>query len=491
MQLLSSVGKRVCQPSLSQVVELLRSLRDHSLKDELISAWQRLCCLLQKDFAPYLPELVPSLLLILREDKATRDDGNYEDNDTALQTLAAVIDDMQELYSPYIQNTMPIALELLVSENENTRTAAAVLAGSVAKIYCKVWPESDTQMAAIFLKELWGVCSKEVDSEALSAQLEALQAVLYASKPFLNDGLVYAFGLKLFSLYSQFELWLGSDSEDSERDYMTSRQQESEQVKLAIAELLGALLRTHTTQANSLLHHLLEAVLRKYLTPDACDIDNCFALSILDDIASCFGASVLFQHFPTLYEVLLALCVDESDALRQYALHCLATLTSKTESQYFMRWAQPVIDSIERALKIPVTVSLKQHGLAYDSAVTALGCVIKHQENAVDINSLLPVWITLLPLKHSKEDAQAMHDFLADVLLANYVSLFETRVHLVPKILHIFGQVLETKFLAEQSVPKISKFMQLICQRSVNWFTALCSGLKETEKQRILHLIFK
>mmetsp|Transcript_12386 Transcript_12386/g.23466 ORF Transcript_12386/g.23466 Transcript_12386/m.23466 type:complete len:491 (-) Transcript_12386:274-1746(-) len=490
MQLLSSAGKRVCSPHLPQIIELLRTLRDPSLRDELISAWQRLCFLLQKEFAPYLPELVPSLLGLLKGSHKG-EEGAYEDKDTAVQTLSAIIDDMQELYSPYLQSTMPICLELLVSENENTRAAAAVLAGSVAKLYCKIFPESDTQMAAIFLKELWGVCSKEVDSEALSAQLEALQTILYASKAFLNDGLVYAFGLRLFTLYSQFELWLGSDSEDSERDYMTSRQQESEQVKLGIAELLGALLRTHTTQANSLLHHLLEAVLRKYLTPDASDIDNCFALSILDDIASCFGASVLFQQFPTLYEVLLALCVDESDTLRQYAFHCLATLTSKTDPQFFGRWAQGVVDTIEKALKISATISLKQHGLAYDSAVTALGCVIKYQEKAVDINSLLPAWISLLPLKHSREDAQAMHDFLADVLLANYVSLFETRVHIVPKVLQVYSQVLESKFLAEQSIPKVAKFLQHIYQRSANWFTSLCSGLKDIEKQRVLRLILK
>jgi hypothetical protein len=485
MQLIVSAGRRVAAPHLPQVIELLRSLRDESLKEELITAWQRLCCLLQKDFAPYLVELVPSLLALLQGS------GEYDDKDTALQTLATVIDDMQELYAPYLQSTMPLALELLAAENENTRSAAAVLTGSIAKLYSKLWPDSDAQMAAVLLKELWGVCSKEVDSEALSAQLEALQTVLYSSKPFLSDGPVYSFGLKLFSLYSQFELWLGSDSEDSERDYMTSRQQESEQVKLAIAELLGALLRTHTTQADSLLHHLLEAVLRKYLTPDASDIDNCFALSLLDDIASCFGASVLFQHFPTLYEVLLALCVDESDTLRQYALHCLATLTTKTDPVYFARWAQAVVETIERTLKIPATVSLKQHGLAYDSAVTALGCVIKHQEKAVDINALLPAWISLLPLKHSVEDAQAMHDFLADVLLANYASMFETRVHLMPKVLQLYSQVLETRFLAEQTVPKVAKFMQLIYQRSANWFTSLCGGLKDTEKQRVLRLILK
>ena len=54
----------------------------------------------------------------------------------------------------------------------------------------------------------------------------------------------------------------------------------------------------------------------------------------------------------------------------------------------------------------------KQFMHAKDNAVSALGKIIKFQSATVDVASLIPNWLSLLPLKADLDEAKQMNEFL-------------------------------------------------------------------------------
>lgn len=70
MMLLFALDSATAKVYALHTVDLLRSFKDEApyMRDELLNGWQRLSSLMKQDFAPYLEELVPSLLGLLQED---------------------------------------------------------------------------------------------------------------------------------------------------------------------------------------------------------------------------------------------------------------------------------------------------------------------------------------------------------------------------------------------------------------------------------------
>lgn len=56
---------------------------------------------------------------------------------------------------------------------------------------------------------------------------------------------------------------------------------------------------------------------------------------------------------------------------------------------------------------------------AKDNAVSALGKIIKFQHGTVDVKSLIPNWLGLLPIKNDVDEAKLQNDLLADLLVGN------------------------------------------------------------------------
>jgi len=55
----------------------------------------------------------------------------------------------------------------------------------------------------------------------------------------------------------------------------------------------------------------------------------------------------------------------------------------------------------------------KQFNHSKDNAISALGKIIKYQYTAVDAQSLIPNWLSMLPIKHDIEESKIQNDILA------------------------------------------------------------------------------
>jgi len=88
-------------------------------------------------------------------------------------------------------------------------------------------------------------------------------------------------------------------------------------------------------------------------------------------------------------------------------------MTAQHGADAFQNSSELCLTSIRTAIEFTMDSSVKakkskatQFQHARDNAIAALGKVIKHQANKVDINQLMPYWLSLLPLTHDMDEAK-------------------------------------------------------------------------------------
>jgi len=136
---------------------------------------------LKQRIIPYLPHIIPGLLKMVQHDVVAQISGSNtvaaveeivadvngnintyatEEKELGMQTLITFVDELQEHYSPYLEQTMLVTLPLVnYTMNDNVRAAAANLLPSLLK--CDV----NIERAKQFLNELWNAVSSEFDSD--------------------------------------------------------------------------------------------------------------------------------------------------------------------------------------------------------------------------------------------------------------------------------------------------------------------------------------
>ncbi len=98
---------------------------------------------------------------------------------------------------------------------------------------------------------------------------------------------------------------------------------------------------------------------------------------------------------------------------------------------------------------------VKQFMHAKDNAVSALGKIIKFQQQIVDPNSLIPNWLSLLPIKNDVEEAKVQNELLADLLQVNPIAVLGEQYQRFEQVILILADISKQKYLNEATVPKI------------------------------------
>ncbi len=93
---------------------------------------------------------------------------------------------------------------------------------------------------------------------------------------------------------------------------------------------------------------------------------------------------------------------------------------------------------------------------AKDNAVSALGKIIKFQSATVDASSLIPNWLSLLPLKNDVEEAKLMNELLTDLLQQNPIALLGQSYERFELVVVLLSEIYEKKYLNEETIPKLA-----------------------------------
>ena len=98
--------------------------------------------------------------------------------------------------------------------------------------------------------------------------------------------------------------------------------------------------------------------------------------------------------------------------MRQASSYGIGVL-AKNGGQAFASIVNDCLQGLKTAIDYEMPASIKdkkakvkQFMHAKDNAVSALGKVIRYQSTVVDLNTLIPGWLNLLPIKSDVEEAK-------------------------------------------------------------------------------------
>jgi len=484
----------------------------------LLAAWKRICQLLKGRFAPYLESIVPSIFgmmdSIIAEEKAKKkrtadnelndikealgmDDvpveqegGNklfYTTNTSETQEIMVGIDMMCTFlkflgkdYIPYVQRTSELLVFLINnSSNDEVRFAAAQTLPEIVKVLkCSDEPDRDSLVAITtktYVNLLWMSQAEEFEAVNIGKFIHGMKETIMAGGRYMSQEELTIFSEKVIEalqrsdnrkLDNQRELAQnGEDYDEDEADILTEENKNEEELQCALADLMGALFQSHKELTYPLVQFAQKQLLPKVFGPGVSSIMNRFGLFLIDNMIEYLGLEYIPEEWPTLVKALIEYCPNKHSDLRQAATYGIGVLAEKATGEQFSQVSdyclKALIGSIE--LKKRDNEDKQDYYHARDNAVSALGKIIKCQYGAINLKETVERWLGYLPLRHDRAEAKFMHELLVDIILESDANLvLGEKGENLPRVMQIFGEVVDTKLVSETFKEKMKKVVQLL-----------------------------
>jgi len=240
----SSVSQAVFDPEADRIVQAMIYIQQSKMDDTdpqrsyLLSAWQRICLRMKQRFAPYLKEILPSILQMasLKPEMGIEGSGaaeledvmneikpdasgdkkmnimtdEIEEKDTAIQMLIVFVDELGSGCFEYIEPISQILLGLTqFASSDNIRNSAAQALPSLIKCAKEAQP-NNTQMihtmAKMYCNNIIDAMESETETDCLIVQAQAIKEIVEESgNNLLQAASVDEFTNKIFGFIQQSE----------------------------------------------------------------------------------------------------------------------------------------------------------------------------------------------------------------------------------------------------------------------------------------------
>jgi hypothetical protein len=319
----ASVGLELFRPHAPLVISAMLEVQNKQLDSKdpqrtyLLSAWQRICLLMKKEFAPFLSGVLPSvfamatlnpemsiqgnekagdLIDVLSEvkpaDKSEGDKANkftittdeIEEKDVAIQMLAVFIDELGGGYAEWVEPTSRILIGLITYEaNDSIRNSVAGALPGLIKCVKEnnANPELLVSMGKTYLDALWKAVQNETETDTMICQVQAIKEVIdEVGAGFLTQETIDALYKQLVDMYYKSnqrinennELAKNEDKDDEddeidqdELEVIKEENKNEYDLQLSIAEIIGIIFKTHAAFSGNIVQNLFETLLTETL----------------------------------------------------------------------------------------------------------------------------------------------------------------------------------------------------------------------------------
>ena len=142
----------------------------------------------------------------------------------------------------------------------------------------------------------------------------------------------------------------------------------------------------------------------------------------MDDMVEFLGPELLGPLYNEIAKKIISYCNSPIAAVRQASAYGIGIMAERA-GPHFATISNDCLQGLKIAIEfqMPPQVKekkskVKQFMHAKDNAVSALGKIIKFQSATVDAGSLIPNWLSLLPIKNDIDEAKHMNELLTTFL---------------------------------------------------------------------------
>eukprot|EP00831_Metopus_contortus_P021854 TRINITY_DN1985_c0_g1_i1.p1 TRINITY_DN1985_c0_g1~~TRINITY_DN1985_c0_g1_i1.p1 ORF type:complete len:588 (-),score=104.43 TRINITY_DN1985_c0_g1_i1:23-1786(-) len=528
----------------TSLIELFISIQDGELNKGdpqrfyLLGAWQRICLLMQKEFVPYLPKIIPNLLKIVstvpgmslsksglasgslesiirevcgeKSNQLELSTSETEEIEMGLQMLQVFATELREHFAPYVEETSKIVEPMLTfMSNPDLRKQSAKLLAPLLKSLSTAGCSRDSvvNIGSKFIALLLNSHQKEVHTDVRSAQVLGLKYVIDEIGHFMNAkdteimiGKVLEFFNKTDerkkALKKQGEI--AKEDEDEKDDDLELGDEYEDTVEFEedyqkdLTYLLGSIMNTHKEEFKPHVHPIIINLIQPYLSGNS-NMQKA-ALFILDDLAEYLGVEKLGEEvWRQIVPIILNYTTKQEPDLRQaacYGVGCLA----KSGGTVFKEFAGQCLESLGKAIEIKIHSKTLEEGLeAKDNAIASIGKILKYQPTSVSFPEIWSKWLLLLPIKEDKDEAKDTHKFVVDTLIQYPEAAIGADGKLLGEIIRILVQVFETKLVSKETRHDIVKAIKQLSAHPT--IATMLDDLYKTklkaQEQKVLETIMK
>uniref|UniRef100_A0A8C3TI54 TOG domain-containing protein n=1 Tax=Chelydra serpentina TaxID=8475 RepID=A0A8C3TI54_CHESE len=452
-----AVGKEKFMLDASDVMQLLlKTQTDFSdLEDDdpqisyMISAWARMCKILGKEFQQYLPVVMgplmktasikPEVALLDTQDmeNMSDDDGwefvnlgdqqsfgiktaGLEEKATACQMLVCYAKELKEGFVEYTEQVVKLMVPLVRG------------------------PEYLTQMWHFMCDALIKAIGTEPDSDVLSEIMHSFaKCVEVMGDGCLNNEHFEELGGilkgKLEEHFKNQELrQVKRQDEDYDEQVEESLQDEDDSdvyILTKVSDILHSIFSSYQEKVLLWFEQLLPLIVN-LICPHRPWPDRQWGLCIFDDIVEhCSPSSFKYAEY-FLRPMLQSIC-DNSPEVRQAAAYGVGVMAQFGAESYrpFCTEALPLL---VRVIQSP-DAKTKENVNATENCISAVGKIMKFKPDCVNVEEVLPHWLSWLPLHEDKEEAVHTFNYLCDLIESNNTIVLGHNNANLPRIFSIIA----------------------------------------------------
>ncbi|KAK0159718.1 hypothetical protein PV327_010803 [Microctonus hyperodae] len=525
-----AVGQDKFINDASEVMDML--LTTHSegdLPDDdpqisyLISAWARLCRILGKQFEQYLPlvmgpvlraaSMKPEVALLDNEDMegvegdldwqfvSLGEQQNFgiktaglEDKASACEMLVCYARELKEGFADYAEEVVRLMVPMLKFYfHDGVRTAAAeslpcllecakikgpqYLEGMWAYICPELLKAIDTEPESEVLLELLfsiAKCIETLGAGCLNAQ--QMTELLRILDKLLNEHFERA--------VARLEKRKDEDYDDVVEEQLLDEDNEDIYTLNKIADILHALFITHKDgffpYFDQICGHFV-----KLLAPERSWADHQWALCVFDDVIE-YGGPNCAKYQEYFLHPMIRYVNDKSGEVRQAAAYGCGVL-----GQYGGEgFAQACAEALPRLIEVINDPKLKtpENLSPTENAISAVTKILKYNNKAINVDEILPHWLSWLPVVEDEDEAPHVYGYLCDLIERNHPLVLGPNNSNLPRLISFFAEALFKKALPSENpvVPRIVNLVRQIQINAESMFQA-CISFLTTDQQQALH----
>ncbi|KOX78914.1 Importin-5, partial [Melipona quadrifasciata] len=512
----------------SEVMDmLLKTHSEENLADDdpqtsyLISAWARICKILGKQFEQYLPLVIgpvlraaamkPEVAVLDVEDLEGVEDVEWEfvslgeqqnfgiktagleDKASACEMLVCYARELKEGFADYAEEVVRLMVPMLKFYfHDGVRTAAAASLPYLLDCAKIKGPQYLEGMWAYICPDLLKAIDMEPESEVLLELLYSLAKCIETLGAGCLGEQLMAELLRILDklLNKHFERAVARLEKRKDEDYdeiveeqLADEGDEDVYTLSKIADILHALFTVHKSlffpYFDQICGHFV-----KLLSPERSWSDHQWALCVFDDVIE-FGGPECAKYQEYFLRPMIQYVSDKSAEVRQAAAYGCGVLGQYGGEAF----AQACAEALPRLMDVindPESRS-PENVNPTENAISAVTKILKYNNKAINVDEILPHWLSWLPVVEDEDEAPYVYGYLCDLIEANHVAVLGPNNANLPRLISFFAEAFYKDAVPTDN-PVMGRILSIVrqIQNNESMFQA-CINALTADQQQALH----
>lgn len=448
----------------------------------LISAWARICKILGKQFEQYLPlvmgpvlrtaSMKPEVALLDNEDMegvegdvdwqfvSLGEQQNFgvrtaglEDKASACEMLVCYARELKEGFADYAEEVVRLMVPMLKFYfHDGVRTAAAESLPYLLDCAKIKGPQYLANMWTFICTDLLKSIDTEPESEVKSELMNSLaKCIETLGAGCLNEEAMHELLRIIHRLMKEHfdrdiqrhEKRLDEDYDEVVEEQLEDEDNEDIYTLSKIADIVHALFSTYKTDFLPFFDQICP-LFAQLLEPSRPWSDHQWGLCIFDDVIEFTGpASAKYESI--FLRPLIGYATDPAEEVRQAAVYGVGVL-GQFGGEHFVPHLVEVLPILIKLINNPDSRKLEQI-TSTENAISAVTKILKYNPTGVNVDEVLPHWLSWLPVIEEEEEAPHVYGYLCDLIEANHPLVLGVDNTNLPHLVKIFAQAFEAEVI--------------------------------------------